>query len=203
MAARAKGAMRLTGLLADGIVRQRQARVLGNYRTKMTAGIQSIVDAYVKLRKIDVLTNLRAHRQKLLARASDTSHFDFSVSRKRFEQDIAVIEAGLNRLLAQTEWTIRGAMDPLSATAIAGWVQNTQHPDLPVLVGLYIDGKLASETLANRFRPELIKAGVGNGHHGFAFALPTGAHKSINSLEVRAPYETLIVYSRKTGETSA
>jgi hypothetical protein len=33
----------------------------------MASGIQSIVDTYVKLGRIDALTSLRAHRRKLLA----------------------------------------------------------------------------------------------------------------------------------------
>jgi len=48
----------------------------------MTSGIQSIVDTYVKLRRIDALTSLRAHRRKLLAEASDRSHFNFAVARE-------------------------------------------------------------------------------------------------------------------------
>jgi hypothetical protein len=169
----------------------------------MTSGIQSIVDTYVRLRRIDALTSLRAHRQKLLAGASDTSDFNFAVAREHFQRDIAAIDAGLNRAMTQSDWSIRGAMDPLNEKEITGWVQNTQHPDLPVLLGVYFDGELAGEILANRFRPELVKAGVGNGHHGFVFVLPPGAHQSINSLEVRAPYETIIVYSRTTGQASA
>jgi hypothetical protein len=168
----------------------------------MTSGIQSIVDTYVKLRRIDALTSLRAHRQKLLAAASDRSHFNFAVAREHYQRDIAVIDAGLNRVMPQTDWTIRGAMDPLGEKEITGWVQNTRHPDLPVLLGVYFDGELAGEILANRFRPELVKAGIGNGHHGFVFALPPGAHQLIKSLEVRAPYETIIVYSRTAGQAS-
>jgi hypothetical protein len=80
----------------------------------MTSGIQSIVDTYVRLGRIDALTSLRAHRRKLLAVASDRSHFNFAVARE----------------------------------------------------------------------------------------LPPGAHQSIKSLEVRAPYETIIVYSRTAGRAS-
>jgi hypothetical protein len=68
---------------------------------------------------------------------------------------------------------------------------------------VYFDGELAGEILANRFRPELVTAGIGNGHHGFVFALTPGAHQSIKLLEVRAPYETIIVYSRTAGRASA
>jgi len=168
----------------------------------MTSGIQSIVDTYVKLRRIDALTSLRAHRRKLLAEASDRSHFNFAVAREHYQRDIAVIDAGLNRVLPQNDWTIRGAMDPLSEKEIMGWVQNTRHPDLPVLLGVYFDGEPAGEILANRFRLELVTAGIGNGQHGFVFALPPGAHQSIKSIEVRAPYETIIVYSRTPGQVS-
>jgi len=163
----------------------------------MTSGIQSIVDAYVKLGRIDALTSLRVHRQKLLAGACDRSHFDFSVPREHYERDIAVIDAGLNRVMPQHNWTIRGSVDPLKEKEITGWVQNTQFPDLPVLLGVYLDGELVAEALANGFRPELVEAGIGNGRHGFAFALPPGTHRSVNSLEVRAPYETLIIFTRR------
>jgi hypothetical protein len=90
------------------------AQFQGAIEPNMGSGIQSIVDSYVELRRIDALTSLKTHRQKLLAGASDRSHFNFSVVREHYEQDIAVIDAGLNRVKTKNEWTIRGAMDPLS-----------------------------------------------------------------------------------------
>ena len=105
--------------------------------------------------------------------------------------------------MSQKDWTIRGAMDPLGDKEITVCVQNTQHPDLPAPLGVYLYGKLAGEILAYPFRPELVKAGIGNGHHGFVFALPAGTHQSVDLLEVWAPHETIIVYSRAAGRTSA
>jgi hypothetical protein len=94
----------------------------------MTSGIQSIVDTYVRLRRIDALASLRAHRRKLLAAAIDRSHFNFAVAREHYQRDIAVIDAGLNRVMTQKDWSIRGAMDPLSDKEIT---DGSRTPSIP------------------------------------------------------------------------
>jgi hypothetical protein len=39
--------------------------------------------------------------------------------------------------------------------------------------------------LANRYREDLAQAGVGSGHHGFAFRLPSDVPLTLETIEVR------------------
>jgi hypothetical protein len=48
---------------------------------------------------------------------------------------------------------------------------------------IYADGKLIGQVLANRYRKELAKAGIGSGHHGFEFTSPIAL--SPDTTEVR------------------
>jgi hypothetical protein len=169
----------------------------------MPSGIQSIVEFYVRTQNIEALTGLRTHRKKLLSALIDHAHYDFSVTRQGNEQDLIAIETGLNQVIPPDQWSIRGACDPFNNTEVTGWVQNEQHPDLPVLVGFYVDGQLVAEGLANLHRPVPVETGNGSGHHGFRFTLPPGSLDTLTSLELRAPFEMLIQYSKNGAGTQA
>jgi hypothetical protein len=166
----------------------------------MPSGIQSIVEFYVKTQNIEALTGLRTHRKKLLSALLDHAHYDFSVTRQGNEQDLIAIETGLNQMIPPDQWSIRGACDPFNNMEITGWVQNDQHPDLPVLVGFYLDGQLVTKELANLHRPVPVETGNG-GQHGFRFTLPPGSLDTLTSLELRAPFEMLIQYSKNGAGT--
>ena len=65
-------------------------------------------------------------------------------------------------------------MSTSSAPArIAGWAQNPDHPEAPVCLEIYAGGRLIGQVLANRYREDLERAGLGSGCHGFEFA-PAG-----------------------------
>jgi len=53
---------------------------------------------------------------------------------------------------------------------LSGWA--TPAPDGHTRVRIHIDGKLAGQTMANIFRVDLLKAGLGLGAHGFRFRPP-------------------------------
>jgi hypothetical protein len=72
--------------------------------------------------------------------------------------------SGLGRLLGQP--------DHASDRIIQGWAQNLAHPDVPVCLDIVIDGIVAMQTLANIYRPDLAKAGIGTGHHSFKAVFP-------------------------------
>jgi hypothetical protein len=69
---------------------------------------------------------------------------------------------------------LRGYIDRVSETCIAGWAQNADHPEAPVCLGIYADGRLIGEVLANNYRDDLKRAGLGSGRHGFEFTPPLG-----------------------------
>lgn len=53
----------------------------------------------------------------------------------------------------------RGWSDVADAKRVAGWAVNEAAPDSPVEVQVYIDGRFAGDGLANRPRPDVLKAG--------------------------------------------
>lgn len=74
----------------------------------MSNAIESVVMAYVQTGQLDVLLDLRAHRERLAASVRDRADFDFGVLLGQLDDDIGIIEAGIRRL--------RAANDPLLET---------------------------------------------------------------------------------------
>ena len=80
---------------------------------------------------------------------------------------------------------LRGYIDRVSPDLVEGWAQNTDYPEAPVCLDLYAGGRLMAQVLANRYREDLKRAGIGSGHHSFAFTLPDGLAFASNAVEVR------------------
>ena len=55
---------------------------------------------------------------------------------------------------------------------VSGWCWYPARPDLRATVSVLIDGEVAGCANATQFRPDLARAGIGDGRHGFSFALP-------------------------------
>jgi capsule polysaccharide export protein KpsE/RkpR len=66
----------------------------------MPKAIKQIVDAYVRLSDREALEDLMAHRQKLAVDLKSRTDFDFSLAIGQIDDDIAVIEAGVEKLRA-------------------------------------------------------------------------------------------------------
>jgi hypothetical protein len=66
----------------------------------MDKAIELIVDAYVRLQNRKALEDLRAHRRGLLAdlKGRSGSVYDLSGPIRQLEDELAVIDAGLQRL---------------------------------------------------------------------------------------------------------
>jgi hypothetical protein len=77
-----------------------------------------------------------------------------------------------NQPVAPPDASLSGGMDVYSCSNIAGWVWNAKQPDQPVQVGLYDGDNLVMSWAAAVYRSDLETAGVGNGRHGFAMAVP-------------------------------
>lgn len=67
---------------------------------------------------------------------------------------------------------IRGHCDGLRGDDLYGWAQDTEHPDVPVVIEVSLNGELAGETIASLTRPDLRAAGLKHGRYGWRFALP-------------------------------
>jgi autotransporter-associated beta strand protein len=68
--------------------------------------------------------------------------------------------------------TLRGYIDSVGQQSIEGWAQNTEHPEAPVCLDIFVGDTLIGQVLANRYRDDLERAGLGSGRHAFAFTPP-------------------------------
>lgn len=148
----------------------------------MTLTIEGIVNLYVRGGNRVALEELKQHRQGLLKSCRDTEAFSFDLVKKTCQLEIEVIDAGLDKLLGE----VRCIVDVYNEIAIAGWAQYRRQPETPVPVSIYINRQLVGQTLADRFRNDLFKAGVGTGRHGFEFIPPEGSYRPPLVLEVQA-----------------
>jgi hypothetical protein len=66
----------------------------------MSVAMKLIVDAYVSLKNRKALEDMREHRQRLKREllTKQTDAFDFSNSIRAFDDEVVVIETGLQRL---------------------------------------------------------------------------------------------------------
>ncbi|MGR5254317.1 glycosyltransferase [Vibrio astriarenae] len=84
----------------------------------------------------------------------------------------------------------RGAIDTIDAGVAYGWVAY-ENSDEPVSLHIVAEGRVIGSGEANLFRQDLLKANIGNGHHGFEIA--------VNSLPVNDGRE--VVYSLQDANT--
>jgi hypothetical protein len=80
---------------------------------------------------------------------------------------------------------LRGYIDIVGSERIAGWAQNVDRSEAPVCLDIFAGGRLIGRTLANRYRGDLARAGLGSGKHGFDFTPPVGIDVAPNAIEVR------------------
>jgi hypothetical protein len=78
--------------------------------------------------------------------------------------------AGLTRQTAAPP-ALLGHLDRASGGWVEGWAQAEGHPEAPVCLDVMVDGVLAAQVLANRYRADLQAAGLGSGRHSFSVAL--------------------------------
>ena len=69
----------------------------------MSNAIAQIVDAYVRLKNRRGLDELMMHRQRLAVELKSRSGFDFGRPISQIDEEIAIIEAGLSRLKAESQ----------------------------------------------------------------------------------------------------
>ena len=67
-------------------------------------------------------------------------------------------------LLGKLEW--------VDHAVISGWAWLTDHPTVPVVLEVVDQGEVIGVAVADRFRGDLKRAGIGDGHHAFHVELP-------------------------------
>jgi hypothetical protein len=66
----------------------------------------------------------------------------------------------------------RGQLDELRDGLVLGWAHDSSRPRERLMVEVYAGGILAGVVRADAFRPDLARAGIGDGKFAFSFALP-------------------------------
>ena len=110
----------------------------------------------------------------------------------------AKLDAALRPIVAratagQTPGPLRGWIDRITGPwqlsgwgKIAGWAQDTAHPELPVLLEVWLEEQLIGTVLACNFRVDLLAAGVGQGQAAFSFATPVKLRpEALETLRIR------------------
>jgi len=67
-------------------------------------------------------------------------------------------------LLGKLEW--------VDHSVISGWAWLTEHPTVPVVLEVVDQGEVIAVAIADLFRRDLRRAGIGDGHHAFHVELP-------------------------------
>ena len=103
------------------------------------------------------------------------------------------LRAGLGQRDQFEVGMLRGHIDEAGERRFTGWVQNVTHPEAPVCLDIFADGHLIGRVLANRYRADLKRAGLGSGFHSFEFAPPAGL--AINIIEIRRRFDGAVLGS--------
>jgi len=86
---------------------------------------------------------------------------------------------------AAAPWGQRGKVEVATARLITGWAFSGADAG-PVSLVVLVNGAVIGRLLADRYRPDLKAAGIGDGRHGFRFTLPKGLAADItHRIEVR------------------
>ena len=83
-----------------------------------------------------------------------------------------------------------GHVDTIENGFVRGWARDEASPDARTDIDVYLGDRHVGSTTADRFRDDLMSAGVGDGRHAFIFALPPEARD--------APTSAVGVYFRGT-----
>lgn len=78
--------------------------------------------------------------------------------------------------MASTENGVEGYLDRIESGLILGWAWQSELPNEPISVDLYVDDKYELTTSATIYRPDLERAGKGNGRHAFKIKLSHRYH---------------------------
>jgi hypothetical protein len=67
---------------------------------------------------------------------------------------------------------VRGRVGVLLASEVGGWAWDPGNPDEHLMVEIRSQGQVVGRVTADMIRPDLAKAGIGKGDHGFVFRSP-------------------------------
>jgi hypothetical protein len=103
-----------------------------------------------------------------------------------------VARAEMLGLCQPQDGMFRGSLDTVDGTNIRGWVQLLDQPNAAVYLDILDNGVLLCEVIANCYRGDLERAGIGNGRHSFSVLLS-------QPLDPLIPHE-IVVQRRSDGK---
>jgi hypothetical protein len=100
---------------------------------------------------------------------------------------LAAIRARLRARAAPAAMTLLdGHVDVVSRSHVQGWARDLAAPGRRVALQVWDNGVAIGAVRADRLRPDLVQAGIGDGRHAFAFAFPGGLLPGVRHvIEVR------------------
>ena len=91
-----------------------------------------------------------------------------------------------------------GWIDTISETLVSGWCWR-QNSNIPQVVSLIVDDHIVDVKIANIFRADLLKAGIGSGCFGFHLTLPQAGPFTADRIQVRLLQDNVrIKYTTET-----
>jgi hypothetical protein len=82
------------------------------------------------------------------------------------------VPVSASEVTSETSPVYEGFHDPGDSRTIAGWAWDSSRPDSPLEVAILDGDRPLATVTADRFRPDLLREGLGNGRHGFIFPIP-------------------------------
>jgi glycosyltransferase involved in cell wall biosynthesis len=95
---------------------------------------------------------------------------EFGPELERIRRKIALRAGVLLEHPAASEFI--GYLEYADRSKIVGWAYSPQQPNVPQIMYIYINGCLNAKILANILRPDVRRAGYGDGRCGFSITLP-------------------------------
>jgi len=84
-----------------------------------------------------------------------------------------------------TRAALQGTLDRVTRDGwVSGWTWDPTTPEHRIELEILVDGEVVGETVAAGFRADLQAAGIGDGAHGFSFALPYDVLASRGTLRI-------------------
>jgi len=93
---------------------------------------------------------------------------------------------------AAAPWGRRGKVELATPRLIAGWAYSGADAG-PVPLAVLVNGAVIGRMIADRYRPDLKAAGIGDGCHGFRFTLPRELGAGDHRIEVRREVDWSVV----------
>lgn len=94
---------------------------------------------------------------------------------------------------------LKGYIDGIEGDYIVGWAYNEDNKQEALKVKIYVDDQMVAQGIANIYREDLFKAGVGNGKYGFRLKISNSFLKRNwgKEKEFQLRFKNVVISSRK------